>query len=245
MTTPPIIHGSPVSGPDRRFGPAYAVFITVFLIVMIMATAITYILPESYASTARVKVEAASPPADSYSYGGYFPPVELEIIQSQLVLSNVIKKLDLNAAWGKKYFGGENLKTAESMQILRERLSLAIINNSRIIAITVYSDDRREAALLANAVAGAYQDYYATKPRAADDVLVTVSNKETSQAVNSVAGEHKVPHAGAVVTIIDDAVPADRPCRPNKPLDLALGAVMGVVLGAGVAWLVGMLNRRR
>ena len=34
-----------------------AIIITVFLITAIIATAVTFILPESYASTARIKVE--------------------------------------------------------------------------------------------------------------------------------------------------------------------------------------------
>jgi uncharacterized protein involved in exopolysaccharide biosynthesis len=194
-------------------GPAYAVFITVFLIVMTITTAVTFILPESYASTARVKVDMPATNA-----GPYFIQTEVEVIQSQIVLSNAVKKLDLNEMWGKKYFGGETLKTAESMQILKQRLQAVPVRNTELIAITVYSDDRHEAAEIANAVAGAYQDHYAEKP--------------------------KTEAGNAVVTITDVAVPADRPCKPNKPLNLALGAVAGVILGAGLAWLVGLLNGR-
>jgi uncharacterized protein involved in exopolysaccharide biosynthesis len=67
-------------------------------------------------------------------------------------------------------------------------------------------------------VAGEYQNYYLDRPK---------------------------PELGnPMVAIIDAAVPADRPCKPNKPLNLALGALVGVLLGAAVAWLVGVLNRR-
>lgn len=209
---PPPIHGSPV--PRRGVGPAYAVFISVFLTVMIITTAVTFILPESYASTARVKVDvlATNP-------GPYFIQTEVEVIQSQIVLSNVVKNLDLNVLWGKKYFNGETLKTAESMQILKQRLVAVPVRNTKLVAITVYSDDRYEAATIANAVAVAYQDCYAEKPK--------------TEATT-----------GTLVTIIDAAVPGDRPVKPNKPLNLALGAVVGVILGAGLAWLVGLINRR-
>jgi len=222
MTTPPTIQGSPESRSDWQAGPAYAVFISVFLITMIIATVVTFILPESYASTARVRVEVAATNA-----GPYFIQTEAEVIRSQVVLSNVIKNLNLNVEWGKKYFNGEILKTSESMDILKGRLSVAPVRNTEILAITIYSDDRREAATLANAVAGAYQDFCLERLKA-----------ETSKSID--------PRviADSPVVIIDSAVPADRPVKPNKPLNLALGAAVGLFLGAGLGWLVGLLNQR-
>jgi uncharacterized protein involved in exopolysaccharide biosynthesis len=47
------------------------------------------------------------------------------------------------------------------MEILRQRLQLAPVKNTSLIAVTVFSEDRREAADLANAVATAYRDYCA------------------------------------------------------------------------------------
>ena len=213
MTTPPTIQGSPESRSDWQAGPAYAVFISVFLITMITATVVTFILPESYASTARVRVEIAAT-----NMGPFFIQTQVEVIRSELVLSNAVKKLNLNELWGKKYFAGETLKTTESMKILMDRLSLAPARNSEIIAITIYSDDRREAATIANTVAGEYQNYCLEKP--------------------------KTEVGNPVVTIIDAAVPASRPSKPNKPLNLAMGAVAGVLLGAAAAWLVGLMNRQ-
>jgi len=213
MTTPPTIQGSPESRPRRGAGPAQTVFVTVFLITMIMATAVTFILPESYASTARVRVQVPAASA-----GPYTIQTEVEVIQSEVVLSNAVKKLNLNEVWGKKYFAGETLKTAESMKIIKDRLNVAPVRNSELLTITVYSDDRREAATIANTLAGEYQNYYSEPP--------------------------KTGTVNPVITITDSAVPADRPCKPNKPLNLALGAVAGVVLGAAAAWLVGVLNRQ-
>ena len=213
MTTPPIIQGSPESSPGRRARPAYAVFVTVFLITTIIATAVTFILPESYASTARVRAEVPATNA-----GSYFIQTEVEVIQSQVVLSNVVTKLNLNVMWGKKYFNGEALKTAESMKILKDRLNVVPVSKTEILAITVYSDDRMEAATIANTLAGEYQNYSLERSRMA-------------------AGNR-------MVTIIDAAVPANRPCKPNKPLNVALGMVAGVLMGAGLMWVVGVLNRR-
>lgn len=144
------------------------VFTVVFLLVFTAAAIITFILPESYASTARIKVETdesnygyttAGPADHPVSYDPYFIQTTFEIIQSQLVLSNVVRTLDLNAKWGKRYHGGQPLKTAESMEILKRRLLLQPVRNTKLVTITVYDEDRREAADLANGVAKAYQDY--------------------------------------------------------------------------------------
>lgn len=144
-----------------------AIIITVFLITTIIATAVTFILPESFASTATIKVENdggivpgfAQQSATATPYDPYFIQTTFEIMKSQLVLSNVIADLDLNDRWGKKYFNGETLKTTETMEILRGRMALAPVRNTKMIMITVYSEDSAEAALLANKIAEAYQEY--------------------------------------------------------------------------------------
>ena len=60
---------------------------------------------------------------------------------------------------GQKYFNGETLKTTETMEILKQRMQLAPVKNTKLISITVYSDDKNEAAQLANAIAEAYRSY--------------------------------------------------------------------------------------
>ena len=143
-----------------------AIIITVFLITAIIATAVTFILPESYASTARIKVEndvtdipGMTGIQTSGTYDPYFIQTTFEIMQSQLVLSNVIATLNLNTKWGNKYFNNETLKTTETMEILKQRMQLAPVKNTKLISITVYSDDKQEAADLANAIAEAYKNY--------------------------------------------------------------------------------------
>jgi succinoglycan biosynthesis transport protein ExoP len=146
-----------------RTAPAalfFKVFVPVFILVF-GASVITWLLPESYASTARIKVESDAPAArgQAPAYDPYFIQTTFEIIQSELVLKPVIEKLNLNTEWGQKYFRGEKLKTAESLEILKSRLQLAPVKNTKLISITVYSDDKNEAAQIANALADSYRDY--------------------------------------------------------------------------------------
>jgi polysaccharide biosynthesis transport protein len=145
-----------------------AIIITVFLITAIIATAVTFILPESYSSTTRIEVEQnvkdihdmdGSPTAGTTSFDPYFIQTTFEIMQSEVVLSNVIASLDLNEKWGKKFNNGETLKTTETMLILKNSMQLEPVRNTKLIAITVYSDDPKEAAQIANAMAASYRSY--------------------------------------------------------------------------------------
>jgi succinoglycan biosynthesis transport protein ExoP len=172
-----------------------AIIITVFLITAIIATAVTFILPESYASTARIRVQSdatdiggftGSPVASMNNYNPYFIQTTFEIMQSQLVLSNVITVLNLNVEWGKKYFNGETLKTTETMEILKGRMNLAPVRNTELIAITVYSDDAKEAALLANAIAEAYKNYRLDSRRQITAKGLEVLDRQYSEESNRI-----------------------------------------------------------
>lgn len=148
----------------------FKVFVAVFLLVVIASIAITFILPESYASTTRILVQPDSNDGQNIlatvtnnviSYDPYFVQTTLEIIQSEVVLSKVITRLNLNVTWGKKYFAGQTLKTTETMDILKNQLLLAPVLDTKLISITVYDDDPKEAAQIANAIAESYRDYRA------------------------------------------------------------------------------------
>src|ERR1035437_2770329 len=273
----------PLTSPLTGFFTAFTI---VFLLVLLVSVTITFILPESYASTARIKVESDAPPAAGQSdYDPYFIQTTFEIMQSQVVLNAVIDKLKLNVEWGKKYFNGETLKTTETMEILKQRLQLAPVRNTKLIAITAYSDDRNEAARIANAIAQAYKDYRVNSraERAAQGIVVSQqqykfqeeqihtaqSDLESLRQQLKIAGDaaasqspqeqpywdkkrdlsqlldlHKLLFAkieaerlnaqmpqNTLVQITDTAEPGRAPVRPNKTLNIVIGAVVGGFLG--------------
>ena len=147
-----------------------AIIITVFLITFTIATVVTFILPESYSSTARIKIEpdtiadiqgVSAGPGDATwaPYDPYFIQTAFEIIQDQVVLNKVIAKLDLNVEWGKRYNGGVPMQTQMTMTMLKRRLALDPVRNTKLIEITVYDEDKTVAANIANAIVEAYRDY--------------------------------------------------------------------------------------
>src|SRR4029077_20264979 len=103
------------------------VILAVFLLVVITATLVTFILPESYSSIARIKIERDAPDIEGFAgragmggYDPYFIQTEFEVIQSESVLGEVIKHLGLNEEWGKKYGAGGALKTSDTIGLLKQ-----------------------------------------------------------------------------------------------------------------------------
>lgn len=203
-------------------GP-FVAFIVVFLVVTIsvsiIATVVTFILPESYASTARIRV-TPDRPSDTVQVSDTFIATTCETIKSAVVLNSVVEKLNLNESWGKKYFNGERLKTAESLEILKPRLEVAPVRNTMLISITVYSDDKMEAAQIANEIADSYRNY----------------------RLQTYNGSLSLPES--LVQVTDPAEPGRAPVKPNKPLNIALGLLFGGVIGALLGGIAALMTSK-
>src|SRR2546423_7350095 len=105
------------------------VILAVFLLVAITTTLVTFILPESYASTVRMKVEKDAP--DVGGIGGdrpylgfdpYWVQDQFETIQSKSILYQVISNLHLNTVWAQKLKAETDLRTTDSYGLLKGRI---------------------------------------------------------------------------------------------------------------------------
>ena len=148
------------------------VILAVFLLVVITATLVTFVLPKHYLSVAKIEVDR--PAADIAEFNGrspsgvydpYFIQSEFESIKSEAILTNVVARWDLNKKWGIKYNNGERLKTSDTLDFLRARLDLRPVRNTMYIEIGVVTDKPDDAAELANSVAEAYQAHRLEKIR--------------------------------------------------------------------------------
>src|SRR5436190_6638219 len=139
------------------------VILAVFLLVVITTTAVTFILPKLYMSTARIEVakdvtdiSPLMPNPSASSYDPYFLQTEFEKIRSQKVLHQVITNLDLNNVWTKRYQSEVKLTTQETYAILKQKIDVQQARNTSLIEIRAFSDDPKEAADLANEVVEVY-----------------------------------------------------------------------------------------
>jgi len=92
-------------------------------------------------------------------YDPYFIQTTFEIIRSPAVLSNVVEGLNLNDRWGKKYSWSGKLEIKQTVKLLRKRMNVQAVSNTKYLKISVTSEDADEAAQLANAIAQSYQNY--------------------------------------------------------------------------------------
>ncbi|HTR42768.1 MAG TPA: polysaccharide biosynthesis tyrosine autokinase [Pseudomonadales bacterium] len=144
------------------------IIISVFLITTLIATFVTFLMRPSFSSTAQVRIEpdtVSDVPTIGEGSGAYVPydpyfmETEQKAILGQDVLTRVIDRLNLDDVWGKKFNNGVPFKTSETLSILRGQISLAPERNTKIIDISVISDDKDEAAIIANTIAEAYKNY--------------------------------------------------------------------------------------
>jgi uncharacterized protein involved in exopolysaccharide biosynthesis len=132
----------------------------------------------------------------------------------------VAKKLGLAESWGKMLAGGARLSDTDTISMWRGRFDLRPVRNTGLIEIRAFSQDPREAAEIANALAEGYQEFKREAERAAID---TERPGLSSRLI------------GGPLTIVDRAVPGVRPVRPNKPFNLFLGLFGGLFTASLVA----------
>ncbi len=142
------------------------IILAVFLLVVITTTAVTFVLPVSYSSTARLKIEKDTPDITPFGIGGgsqmydpYFLTTEFEVLKSRKILNPVIEKLGLNVEFSKRNKSAREYTTQESYDILSGQVEVKQFRNTSIIEITALSPTAQSAADVANAVAQSYEQY--------------------------------------------------------------------------------------
>jgi succinoglycan biosynthesis transport protein ExoP len=157
------------------------VILAVFLLVVITATLVTLLLPQSYLSTARIKVERDQSDISGVlqgqqvmgsMYDPYFIQTEFEVIQSEIILGKLFdpnSKIEVPGedgrlapiakVWAHRYNNDQPLTLQESLGLLKHHLDVRPTRNTSLIEIRVDSENAQEAAILANAIAETYQNY--------------------------------------------------------------------------------------
>jgi tetratricopeptide (TPR) repeat protein len=125
----------------------------VFLGVVILATAITFLMPESYVGIARVELAGASP----QNYDPYRMQTEFGVMESSVVLKPVADSLNLGARWKKMFStAGRILPDDEVVDLMKRQLTLQPVRNTSIIEVQFNSQSPKEAAEIANKISEVY-----------------------------------------------------------------------------------------
>jgi capsular exopolysaccharide synthesis family protein len=140
------------------------VILTVILLVTASATVYTLNTPKQYVSVSRMSVESDRPAVSLYGRDAMGMDMvtfatQFEIIQSKEVLYPVVDQLKLPQRWGGKKGGGTDLPRDIAYYMLKGKVQLNVARGTTVIEIRGWSEDKNEAAEIANAVAQAYEKY--------------------------------------------------------------------------------------
>ena len=140
----------------RVISVRWTLVLLVFMLVVITAGVVTYLMPRQYASTVTMEVreEDSAITVFNSSSGQRFNPrfltTQFQIIQKKEVLYPVIKSLELEKVW--------NIGSLElTYKRLVKMIDVHEVRNTDLIQILVYDTDPKLAALIANRIAEEYQ----------------------------------------------------------------------------------------
>ncbi|MGC8990537.1 MAG: GumC family protein, partial [Verrucomicrobiia bacterium] len=149
------------------------IILAVFLLVLLTTTAVTFVLPESYMSTAKIAIEKEATDIEplgrsqsSLQYDPYFVNTEFEKIQSKSVLYPVITNLSLTKIYADKDHYGDRADPnpapwdlQDTYKQLRKNLDVRLSRNTSLIEIRAYDRKKEIAAAIANEVASSYKKW--------------------------------------------------------------------------------------
>jgi uncharacterized protein involved in exopolysaccharide biosynthesis len=156
-------------------------------------------------------------------YDPYFLETEFLAMRGDEVLSNAVETTGLDTEWGKRYAGGGVLGTDQAIKLLRQRMGVKCLPNSRLIEIRITDEEPDEAARIVNAIAAAYHDYRIAhlKEQMSHGIEILESEEQTEEG--DLTNQLSLPNTGQVDDPAYDAAKAK--LEAEEKLDEHLKAV--------------------
>ena len=160
----------------------------IFALVLATTVGLTFLLPEKFESTVRIRVSKDSDVAGLYEgvrstgYDPYFVLTEFEVIKSKSVLYGVITNLNLISRWSVRE-KIPNLTLQRAYYKLLNDMDVRQFRNTELIEVSVRSKDSMEAAEISNTIDSAYREerlkkYKETSEQTARTFTETLENYE-------------------------------------------------------------------
>jgi capsular polysaccharide biosynthesis protein len=122
-------------------------FIALAVFTPLVTTIITFILPETFASSAMILHPATNVTS---------VVTAVEMLHTRSNLDLAITQLDLAAQWGIKYRQPDKLSPEKCREMLKRMIQIQLRPSTPIVEIRVFSDNKDEAATIANQLAKLY-----------------------------------------------------------------------------------------
>lgn len=141
------------------------VILAVFLLVSITTTLVTFILPQQFESTVRIRVEKDAPDVSTLSFSmqsqgfdPYWIQTEFEVLKSKSILFPVITNLNLNREYAQRHKEENDLSTDLCYYIIKKQMDVEQYRNTSVIEIRVEDESQKMAMDIANEIARVYKD---------------------------------------------------------------------------------------
>lgn len=175
------------------------IILAVFALVSITVTVVTLLLPAAYSSTARIQVEKDAgdiaglkeSPA-LFGFDPFWIETEFQKIQSKTVLYRVIDELNMTQRWSEKFKNGVPLTKEYAYLVLKGMLRVSQARNTSLIEIQVISEQKREAAELANAIAKTYAEVRRDRRKGITEAGLVILRKELAEEEIQIAKWQKM-----------------------------------------------------
>lgn len=120
--------------------------LAIALLIILTTTAVTFIMPEQYGSTAVLQLKhAENSKIDSSEMAA-----PLAMLSSEAAMKRVIVELGLAKRWAQRYGAAGEFTAQDAYPLLKKRISIQNDRSRDLIQINVYSEDRMEPAAIAN-----------------------------------------------------------------------------------------------
>lgn len=143
------------------------VILAVALLTIVTGTAYTLMMPKKYTATTQLEVREDALDVDPFyerqanriGYNPFFLMTQEKIMRSRPVLTEVIRSLNLQKAWGLELNEDKSPVPPElALQILMRSLRVEQDRDTTLMNISVTSEDAKRAAEIANEIANVYRD---------------------------------------------------------------------------------------
>jgi capsular exopolysaccharide synthesis family protein len=174
------------------------VILAVFLLVSLTTTIVTFILPESFSSFVRISILREASDVEGLRdrgfgsalvYDPYALQTEFQRIQSRPVLEKVVERLNLQEEWARKFKSPTAMSKDVAYRRLKGHISVQQSHSSTLVEIHAFSDNKDEAAKLANAIAETYAQHRAEKSRTATEGGIVELRKDLAKRDTTISNQ--------------------------------------------------------
>ena len=196
----------------------------IFLSCVLVSAVVSFLLPNMYETEAVLAIRWVADTdgaTNSSTRPGFIESImgaEANLLTSLPVLKKTASQLNLSKRWGNKFNNGKPLSDDRVAELLRQMIQVELPLRTPVLHLYCFSDSPSEAVEIAN-------------------TLVQIYKTESLLDSND-----RILRLDPQITILQSATIPKHPFRPNRPLNIFIGVMVGAGLGLLVGGIVAVVT---